>query len=357
MPAQNKSIQSILDNLHSAVMVIDQQLSVQFMNPSAEMLFHISHARAHDQHVSKLIIDEFEFYDRLERSITSNHPYSVFDVELRTHTGDILEVDYMVSPLDYMPGRASLLLEFIPISRNKRIAVEQALLHQQEASRSLLRGLAHEIKNPLGGLRGAAQLLERELHTDADKEFTNIIIREADRLQSLVDRMLGPRTLPNKTTLNIHKVLEHVRQLVTVEHEAIMIDADYDPSLPNIYADESMLIQAVLNITRNAVAALQQKPSDGKIIFKTRTVRNQAIGNNTYPLAAKIDIIDNGEGIPDEIKQKIFLPMITGRADGTGLGLSIAQSLINEHDGLVECSSRPGNTTFTILIPLENGHE
>lgn len=353
-PDQNTSIQSILDNLHSAVMVIDQQLTVQCLNPSAEMLFHISNVRAHDHHVSKLVVNEYEFYDRLERSITSNHPYSVFDVELKIHTGNVIDIDYMVSPVDYLPDQACLLLEFIPKSRNKRIALEQALLHQQEASRSLLRGLAHEIKNPLGGLRGAAQLLARELHDEEDKEYTSIIIREADRLQALVDRMLGPRTVPNKTSLNIHMVLEHVRQLVQAENKDVEFIADYDPSMPNIHADESMMIQVLLNITGNALSALGD---DGRITYKTRTVRNQAIGNQTYPLAAKIDIVDNGEGIPDDIKEKIFLPMITGRAEGTGLGLSIAQSLINEHNGLIECHSKPGKTVFTILIPLENGHD
>ena len=347
--------QAILDNLHCAVMVIDQQLCVQSLNPSGEMLFHISEVRARGLHISKLILDDYEFYDRLERSLSSNHPYSVFDAELRTHTGKHIEADYMVSPLDQLAAQSSLLLEFIPKSRNNRLALEQELLNQQEASRSLLRGLAHEIKNPLGGLRGAAQLLERELDSEDDREFTRIIIREADRLQALVDRMLGPRTIPSKAPLNIHKVLEHVRQLVSAENKAVVIDADYDPSMPDIHADESMLIQAVLNITRNAVAAVPDH--EGKIRFKTRSVRNQAIGKHSWPLAVRIEITDNGEGIPEDIKQKIFLPMITGRADGTGLGLSIAQSLINEHQGLIECTSRPGNTTFTILLPLENGHD
>lgn len=356
-PVPTHTSQAILDNLHSAVMVIDQRLCVQSLNPSAEMLFHISDQRARGQHIDRLICGEHEFYDRLERSLTSYHPYSVFDVELRTHTGQCIEVDYMVSPLDQLCEQPRLLLEFIPKSRHNRIALEQALLNQQEASRSLLRGLAHEIKNPLGGLRGAAQLLQRELGSDEDREFTRIIIREADRLQNLVDRMLGPRTIPNKSALNIHKVLEHVRQLVAAENENIHIDADYDPSMPDIIADESMLIQAVLNITRNAVAAIAPRNGDGKIAFKTRAVRNQAIGTRTCALAARIDISDNGEGIPEDIKQKIFLPMITGRADGTGLGLSIAQSLINEHDGLIECSSQPGNTTFTLIIPLENTHD
>lgn len=335
-------------------MVIDQQLRIHCMNPSAEMMFHISNNRACKKRIDELIIDEHEFIDRLERSLASKHPYSVFDVVLRSHTGDRIELDYTVSPVDYLPDQACLLIEFTAKGRQHRIAQEQSLLQQHDASKNLIRGLAHEIKNPLGGLRGAAQLLEREL-SDDNKEFTHIIIKEADRLQTLVDRMLGPRSLPDKKPVNIHKILEHVRQLVTVESSNIHFSVDYDPSLPDINADESMLIQAVLNITRNAVAAI--KHDEGQIRFKTRTVRKQAIGNETYPLVARIDITDNGEGIPDEIRENIFLPMITGRADGTGLGLSIAQSLINEHNGLVECSSKTNATTFTILIPLENKHD
>lgn len=347
-----RSIQTIIDNLHSAVLVVNQNLCIEFMNPSAEMLFQISDMRATGRPLKELIIDEHEFIDRLERSLKSNHPFSVYESELKVRTGQSLEVDYMASPIEYATAGRYLLLEFVGRGRHRKLAHEESMLKQNEASRSLLRGLAHEIKNPLGGLRGAAQLLERELKTDDDKEYTRIIIREADRLQSLVDRMLGPRNRPNKTHLNIHKVLEHVRQLVQVESNAVNFVIDYDPSLPEIYGDESMLIQAVLNITRNAVAEIKDK---GEITFRTRPLRQHTIGNKTYPLVARIEIIDNGPGIPDDIKENIFLPMITGHAEGTGLGLSIAQSLINQHGGLIECSSAPGETIFTLLLPLNNG--
>lgn len=347
---ESSALQAILDTLHTAVMVIDAELLVQHLNPAAEMLFHISDTGAHDQHVNKLAIEEFEFYDRITRCIQSQHPFSAYDVELLIHTGDILELDYIATPLYIPDDDTYLLLEFRLLSRSRKIEQERLLLQQQDASRSLLRGLAHEIKNPLGGLRGAAQLLERQLDTDDDREFTRIIIHEADRLQNLVDRMLGPRTVPNKHELNIHKVLEHVRQLVNAESPTVHFIVDYDPSMPDMYADESMMIQVVLNLTRNAVAAIDD---NGSITFMTRTVRNHAIGNRTWPLIARIDVIDDGDGIPEEIIDKIFLPMVTGRADGTGLGLSLAQSFINEHDGLIECTSEPGLTCFSILIPLE----
>ncbi len=345
------SIENIIDNLHSAVVVINQNLSIEYMNPSAEMLFQISDNRARGRSLKKLVIDEHEFIDRIERSMQSHHPFSMYEAELKIRTGQSVVLDYMTSPIEYRNSGHYLLLEFVNPGRLRKLAQDEVLLNQNEASRSLLRGLAHEIKNPLGGLRGAAQLLERELETENNKDYTRIIIREADRLQSLVDRMLGPRGVPNKTQLNIHKVLEHVRQLVQVENDTVKFTIDYDPSLPDIVGDESMLIQAVLNITRNAVAEVDL---DGQIIFRTRPLRNYTIGKNTYPLVAKIDIIDNGPGVQEDLKEKIFLPMITGHAEGTGLGLSIAQSLANQHDGLIECNSIPGETTFTLLLPLNN---
>ncbi len=261
------SRQAILDNLHSAIMVVDQQLHIEYMNPSAEMMFHISNTRAVGKPITELIPDEHEFYDRLERSLVSSHPYMVYEANLNSHTGHKLAVDFMVSPIEYRPQTISLLIEFVSMGRHRKIAQEEHLLSQHEASRSLLRGLAHEIKNPLGGLRGAAQLLERELKTDADKEYTGIIIREADRLQNLVDRMLGPRSLPQKTHVNIHKLLEHTQQLVQAENADVNFEFDYDPSLPDLYADESMIIQALLNITRNAVAAIM---SNGRHNHRTQ---------------------------------------------------------------------------------------
>jgi two-component system nitrogen regulation sensor histidine kinase GlnL len=353
MMSDTNPLQTILDNLHSAVLVINQDLAIECMNPSAENLFHISNKRAMNRSIKELIPGEEEFHDRLSRSMISGHPLTVYDASLQSHDDSVIHTDYSVSPIAYRASGKYLLLEFTRLSSFMRISKDESLLHQHDATKSLLRGLAHEIKNPLGGIRGSAQLLERELDEEG-KVFTNIIIREADRLQGLVDRMLGPKDLPVKESLNIHKVLEHIRQLVQIECESITFVADYDPSLPDIYADETMLIQALLNITRNAVAALN---NEGQITFRTRPRRNCAIRSNTYPLVMQIDIIDNGEGIPDDLAETLFFPMVTGRADGTGLGLSIAQSLIQQHNGMIEFSSKPGETCFTILIPLENDHD
>lgn len=351
---EHSTAQMILDNLHSSVLVINENLSIECMNPSAENLFQISNKRAYGRSIKELLPGELEFYERLQQSIITDHPYTEYQVSLNFYADRKLTVDYTVSPIQYNSVGKHLLLEFISLGRYLKISHETSLLSQHDASKSLLRGLAHEIKNPLGGLRGAAQLLERELDSEDNKLLTGIIIHEADRLQSLVDRMLGPNNLPAKKKLNIHRILAHIRQLVQVENESIRIVADYDPSLPRLFADESMLIQAILNIARNAVAALH---GDGVITFRTRSQRNCAIGTHNYSLVAKLDIIDHGEGIPQELQQKIFFPMVTGRSNGTGLGLSIAQSLIQQHNGLIECASTHDETRFTILIPLENGND
>lgn len=349
-----QSAQTILENMHSAVLVINQQLHIEYMNPSAEMMFQISRTRAKHRPVQELIIDEHSFFSRIKSSLQTQHPFSAFEDDIAVRSGQLLAVDYMASPIEFEASGHCLLLEFVGRGRHRKMANEKHLLNQSEASRSLLRGLAHEIKNPLGGIRGSAQLLERSLKTDQDREFTQVIIREADRLKQLVDRMLGPRVIPNKKLLNIHQVLEHVRSLVRVEAEQVHFVADYDPSLPDIYADESMIIQAILNITRNAI---REVAIDGEIIFRTRPLRHYTIGDNTYPLVAKIDVIDNGSGIPEGLKEKLFLPMVTGHAEGTGLGLSIAQTLINQHHGLIEFSSSPGHTVFTFLLPIQTSTE
>jgi len=241
------------------------------------------------------------------------------------------------------------------VDHHMRITREENLLAQHNAARAVVRGLAHEIKNPLGGLRGAAQLLERELSDESLKEYTSIIIGEADRLQNLLNRMLGPNTVPHKRPINIHQVLERVRGVVLAEVPVgVEIIRDYDPSIPDFNADPDQLIQALLNIVRNAVQAID---GSGEITLRTRVQRQFTIGQHRYKLAARVDVIDNGPGIPADMLESIFYPMVTTRPEGTGLGLSIAQSLVQQHDGLIECTSRPGRTVFTVLLPLEKAHE
>jgi two-component system nitrogen regulation sensor histidine kinase GlnL len=244
-------------------------------------------------------------------------------------------------------------LEIVQVDRHLRIAHEEHLLTQQRAARDLMRGMAHEIKNPLGGLRGAAQLLEGELEQPELHEYTRVIIGEADRLRNLVDRMLGPNNVPANRTINIHQVMEQVRSLVDAEcYPHLELKREYDPSIPDLQADSELLVQALLNLVRNAAQA-----GATTIILRSRTQRQFTIGHIRHKLVIRIDIIDNGPGIPAELQSKIFYPMVTGRPEGTGLGLSIAQSLINQHHGIIEFTSEPTNTVFTVFLPLEVTHE
>lgn len=342
--------QHILENLTHAVLMFDSNLCLDYINPAGEMLFAVSAKRLTGLCAPVLLPSDSHLLEAIERGLESGHPFTEHEIQITLPGRRELTVDCTITPLATTLGDCELLVELQQMDRQLRISREGQQLAQQETLRSLVRGLAHEIKNPLGGLRGAAQLLERELPNPALKEYTDIIIGEADRLRNLVNRLLGPNTLPHKEPINIHQVLEHVRQLVNVEkHGDVTFVSDYDPSIPEILGDRDQLIQAVLNIVGNAVQAIG---SQGEIILRTRARRQFTIGQTCHRLVCHLEIIDNGPGIPEDMIERIFYPMVTGRADGTGLGLSIAQSLINQHGGLIQCESRTGRTRFSILLPL-----
>ena len=343
---------SILDNITTAILVVDPELRVEYMNPAAEMLLAQSASHALGLPLPDLVPASDALLTRVRAVLEENRTYTEREVVLQLHLGREVTVDCTLSPRQDSGPPAQVLIELNQVDRHLRISREENLLEQSQAMRQLVRGLAHEIKNPLGGLRGAAQLLERELDSEDLKEYTRIIIGEADRLRTLVNRMLGPNNLPQKRMSNIHQVLEHVRSLVVAEsHREIEVERDYDPSIPDFDMDPEMLIQALLNIMRNAARAME---GHGTIRLRTRTLRQFTIGHKRYRLVLRLDIEDNGPGIAPELMETIFYPMVTGQAEGTGLGLSISQSLINLHGGLIECESRPGRTVFTILLPLES---
>lgn len=346
-------VQRILENLSRAVLLLDSKLRLRYMNPAGEMLFAMSARQAVGEPVEKLLRRSRAVASNLQQALASSHPYT--KRELRLALSDrVVTVDCTVTPLIEPNQERALLVELQQLDRHLRVTREETLLAQHGAMRALLRGLAHEIKNPLGGLRGAAQLLERELPDVALKEYTQVIIGEADRLQNLLDRMLGPHTVPRKRAVNVHEILERVRRLLLAESpHGLVITRDYDPSLPDLYADADQIHQAVLNIARNATQALGER---GRIQMHTRARRQFTIGHTRHRLVAAIEIVDNGPGIPPRLLENIFVPMVTGRAEGTGLGLSIAQSLITQHSGLIECNSRPGRTKFSILLPLETSN-
>lgn len=342
----------ILDHLNEAILLFDQQLALKYVNTAGEILLAESSKHLIGCSANSIFSTSPALLLHLQQSLSAQEPLVGRELSL-DRLNQSFTVNCSISPLLENNQCIEILMELQQVDRHLWITKEEQLSAQHQISRMLVRGLAHEIKNPLGGLRGAAQLLDLELSDPELKEYTHIIIAEADRLKDLMDKMLGPNKLPQKTELNIHQVLERVRQVVTAEASGnVNIVCDYDPSIPDLLADKNQLIQALLNIVRNAIQAIENC-DDGRILIKTRIHRQMTIGRKRYKLLIKVDIIDNGCGIKEEMIGQIFYPMITGRAEGTGLGLSIAQALINQHNGLIECSSEPGNTVFSIYLPLE----
>jgi two-component system nitrogen regulation sensor histidine kinase GlnL len=345
----------ILGHMATAVMVFDTQMRLVYINLAGEIMLARSARHACGRTVYELIANAEEMVEQLASAITSEQVISQRACHMELPDMQPLRVNCTFTPMQGSDGVDNILVEIRQIDRQLRIEQEEMLISQQQATHALVRGLAHEIKNPLGGLRGAAQLLEGEIGDESLKEYTRIIIGEADRLQQLMDRMLGPSKLPNIQAVNIHQVLRRVQDIVMAEMgEGLKFSNDYDPSLPDLQADPDLLVQALLNITRNASQAMGGK---GEITLRTRIQRNITIGPQKHRLVARVEVIDNGPGIDEEQRRKIFYPMVTSRSDGTGLGLSIAQALISRHQGLIECNSQPGHTVFTILLPLETNNE
>lgn len=340
----------LLENMQTALVLLDEQLRVCFINPAAQALLAVSARQVH-QHRLYPAAPGARVLERLaDDALKQGETFTEREVRLEVAGHHQITLDVTAIPL----SESEVLLEMAHLDRRLRITREQSLINQNQATRHLLRGLAHEIKNPLGGLRGAAQLLERELTQPGQREYTQVIIEEADRLRTLVNGLLGPNTRPNKREVNIHEVLERVRQLVDAEApEGVRLERDYDPSIPSLMAEPNQLIQAILNIVRNA---LQAVGSVGRITLRTRSQRQFTIAEVPHKLVARIDIEDTGPGIPRELIERIFYPMVTSRPEGSGLGLSIAQTLVHQHGGLIECWSEPGQTLFTIWLPLEMNH-
>ncbi|RWX53554.1 nitrogen regulation protein NR(II) [Photobacterium chitinilyticum] len=341
----------ILDNLVTAILLLDEGLTIRYVNPAAEQLLSFSKRRLNNARFPDLLqhssLDLGLIQDTLQSGQGLADSDVTFVIDGRHYT---LEVN--ASPLSWQK-ELLILLELKPIDQQRRISQELSQHAQQQAAKELVRGLAHEIKNPLGGLRGAAQLLEKTLPDPSYTEYTQMIIEQADRLRNLVDRLLGPQRPGSRQVDNIHVVLEKVRQLVAIDSGSnIQLHRDYDPSLPDFTMDPEQLEQAILNIVSNAAQALQQHDG-GNIILKTRTAHQTLIHGKRYRIAAKVDIIDDGPGIPGDIQDTLFYPMVTGREGGTGLGLSIAQNLIDQHQGKIEVVSWPGHTKFTIYLPIK----
>ena len=348
----------LLDNLSTAVLLLDGDMSIDYINPAAEALLQASSLKLRGTLANELFADSDLSLQTLGDALHTGHPHIRRHEYLRLPTSESSQVDYTVTPLDINTSRM-LLMEMQPIDRFLKINREEALLSVHHTSKSLIRGLAHEIKNPLGGIRGAAQLLCQEITESGmggeTQELCQIITTETDRLRNLVDRLLGPNHLPRLEPINIHEVTEHVAALIDAEVQGkLLFVRDYDPSIPEIKGDREQLIQAVLNVVRNAMQALldsdQLNPS---ITLKTRIQRSFTIAGVHHKVVCKLEIIDNGPGVSEDIKERIFFPMISGRSEGSGLGLTIAQTAINGHQGIIECDSEPGKTSFALYLPIK----
>jgi len=352
-----------MDHLTTAVMLLDDDLRVMYMNPAAEQLMAASMSQLLGTSIQHLFHDNDQSTQAdLQSALRDLHPFTKREAQVFIgNNPQLVTMDYTITPITASNQTHSLLLELRPLDRLMRISREDNILNAHQATRALVRGVAHEVKNPLGGIRGAAQLLARELPDGAMTEYTDIIIAEVDRLRNLVDQMLGPRKLPKLALANIHEVLERVRSVLSAETgepgstDSVQIHRDYDPSLPELWVDKDQMIQAILNIVRNAKQALNESEDQANpiVVLRTRALRQFTIGHVRHRLLVLVEIEDNGPGVSREMQETMFYPMVSGRASGTGLGLSISQSIISQHHGLVECDSRPGQTIFRLLLPLE----
>ncbi|WP_296649124.1 ATP-binding protein [Thiobacillus sp. 63-78] len=367
MPPFSPAEYSGLDYLATGTMILDAGRRILYVNPAAETLLGVSGVLLLGENARSAFERSPELLAAVQTACTQQETVIEYELDVVVSGHPPIRLGCSVSPLD--KPRDAVLIEMRAVDPHLRIArLEQARL-QQEANRELLRNLAHEIKNPLGGIRGAAQLLEHELPRESLREYTQVIIKESDRLQSLMERLLTPHRMPRFGAVNIHEVLERVRSLILAETPSMSLRRDYDISLPEIQADAEQLIQATLNIARNAVQAMYGNGhghgnghgygnghghghGQGGIVFRTRVARQITLESRRYQLGMRVEIIDDGPGIPEEIREQIFFPLVSGREGGSGLGLAVAQTLVAQNHGTIDCESRPGRTVFSIFLPL-----
>ncbi|HBE91192.1 MAG TPA: PAS domain-containing sensor histidine kinase [Gammaproteobacteria bacterium] len=345
--------------METAVLLFGRDMQLLAINPAGENLLQASTRMLVGRSADMIFSSSERCRKTLVTAAEENRAITRRELSLHISPGNDIIVDCSVTPVVQDRGKPELIVEITRIDRLMRLAREDYLQSQYEATRNVLRGIAHEVKNPLGGLRGAAQLLDMEISDPELKEFTQIIIREADRLSGMVDKMAGPNKMLQLEPVNIHTVTEDVRGLVAAEFpDLVRLETDYDPSLPDIRADHDALVQVILNLSRNAVQAMLDAPdatngAPNRLIYRTRVASKFTIGNTMHRMVLRLDIEDNGPGIPNDLQDTVFYPLITSKAEGSGLGLSIVQTIISQHNGLVEFISKPGKTVFSIYLPLE----
>jgi two-component system, NtrC family, nitrogen regulation sensor histidine kinase GlnL len=342
----------LLDALSTGILMLDAQLCAIYANVAAQDLLAFSLNQARGRPFVDVIQDGNGLARVLRRALEGGESIAERELTVRPlgATREARVLDVTITPLTGGITGTHLLVELADTTQRQRISREKDLRARLEGSRLMIRQLAHEIRNPLGGLRGAAQLLERELQPQSLKEYTRVIIGEADRLTALVESMAAPGRAPSRSVLNVHEICEHVYHLLRAEAPpSVVIERDYDPSLPEGMLDRHQMIQALLNVARNALQAVSEQ---GRIVLRTRALSHVGIGAARHRLVASVEVEDDGRGVPEELRASIFYPLVTGRANGSGLGLAVAHELVTRNGGLIEFDSEPGRTVFTLLLPL-----
>ena len=356
----------LIDSLSIAVIALDQRRRIVLLNLAAESMLGCSRRMALGQPINKICPLPDSLVSQINNVILDRQTLITRQLQIPTRNLQTAIVDCIVSPMEDNADDAEeefVLLELIDIDRQHKIAQERALFEQQERSQRMLRGVAHEVLNPLGGIRGAAQLLEQELGHSKLTDYTGLLIKEADRLQNLMQKMLGPNKRPEISANNIHEILDYVKQLLLTDNPGkITTKTDYDPSIPLLLCDREKLVQVFINLFSNALhalAELQPQANDAvpQVTLRTRVERNFTIRGQLKKLICKVQVIDNGPGLNPELKDTLFFPLVSGRPNGTGLGLSIAQSLVVQHGGIIECQSDPRHTVFEVTLPIEEPTE
>ena len=352
----SRNYELFLNSLKTALILVNAKFEISFANDAALNLLETGINQIRERPLNDFLVEDSFNQEQILKALKNNEDFRETGSLMCFRDGRGTTVDINANIIN-VNGQLQALLEINPIDKQRKITQESRQYAQQKAARELVRGLAHEIKNPLGGIRGAAQLLERKLENQEEKEFTQMIIDQSDRLRNLVDRLLGPNSLPHKRQFNLHQILEKVRSVILNDLSfSIELTRDYDPSIPDLYGDPDMLQQAILNIARNASQSIQNSSpindQQASITFKTRIERQCVIKGTRHQLCAKISIIDNGPGIPTELKDTLFYPMVSSKEYGSGLGLSIAQTLTDHHNGKIDVESYSGHTDFSVYIPI-----
>jgi two-component system nitrogen regulation sensor histidine kinase GlnL len=344
----------LADMLNTAIVVLDEADRPIYLNSAAEQFLGTSYSAALKSGFDTILAANSILAETIEEALAGRQVMTLREIELELAHEQTRVADCAITPYPEHPD-ARVMLEFNDIERHLRISRDARINSLQMTTRQMMRGLAHELKNPLGGLQGAAQLLERELPDPSLTDYTRIILQETDRLRMLIDRMLGPNDRLHCHWINIHEPLEQVRRLLSIETDGESMEwvPDYDPSLPGIWADRDQLVQVLLNLGRNAIQAMREGgTASPRLVLRTRVLRQFTVHGRRHRLAVRIDVEDNGPGVPEELIETLFLPMVSGRAGGSGLGLSMAQTIVERHQGMIEFVPRRDVTRFSVILPI-----